>query len=187
MIITYLDLLLQFLDYVKENKASRSLNHMEGNVKDALECLETRHEFCVVILYHEAISVQYMRKIQGPYRQEDNVLRLAALHKRVEMHLCKIIMKLELLIGPDVVPATGSLDGKQWDRPEAIYAVQCYAQDLPHLKQLLTQFCVGALETWCQFSAEFVEGGEISKASEENMNAHGWRALMMPTNLHLAL
>ncbi|PBK91256.1 hypothetical protein ARMGADRAFT_932911 [Armillaria gallica] len=178
VIITYMDLLLKFLDYVKENKASRSLNHMEGNVKDAFECLETRHEFCVVTLYHEAISVPYMHKIRGPYQQEDNVLRLAALHKHVENHLCKIIMQPELLIGPTVSPKTGLFDGKQWDRPEAIYAVQHYAQDLPHLKPLLTQFCVGALETWRRFSAEFVQGREISKASEENIE----RAWMESTN-----
>ncbi len=32
VIITYLDLLLKFLGYVKDNKASHSLNHMENNV-----------------------------------------------------------------------------------------------------------------------------------------------------------
>ncbi len=75
------------------------------------------------------------------------MLYLAALHKHVKNHLCKIIMQPELLIELTILPKTGLFNGKQWDQPQAIYDVQCYAQDLPHLKPLLTQFCVNALET----------------------------------------
>ncbi len=51
--------------------------------------------------------------------------------------LVTIIATPELLIGPEVSHMTGSLDGKLWDQPDAVYAVQRYAPELPHLKDLL--------------------------------------------------
>ncbi|PBK81225.1 hypothetical protein ARMGADRAFT_1039507 [Armillaria gallica] len=122
VIIMYLDLLLKFLQYMKDNKA---------------------------------FSILYMHEIWGPLCLEDNILKLAGLHKMIETHLCKVIMKPELLIG--------------WET---------YAPDLPYLKALLTQFCIGALETWQRFSAEFADDGAIAKVSEENIE----KAWMESTN-----
>ncbi|KAJ3905934.1 hypothetical protein F5879DRAFT_1072667 [Lentinula edodes] len=60
-----------FLMYVKQNKGSMKLNHMEQNVFDGLQDIPTRHEFVVITLYWLAISVPYMREIRGPYVTED--------------------------------------------------------------------------------------------------------------------
>lgn len=112
IIITYLDLILQFLTYVEQNKASRTLNHMEHNVKHGCEDNPTQHEFAVITIYYQAIGVHYVHEICGPLWSETNVLKLGSLHERVKSHLHKIIADPDLLLGPDMSYETGSLDGK---------------------------------------------------------------------------
>ncbi|KAK0184073.1 hypothetical protein F5146DRAFT_1106155 [Armillaria mellea] len=149
IIITYLDLILQFLTYVEQNKASQTLNHMEHNVKHGCEDNATQYEFA-------AIGVPYMCEIRGPLR--------SPLHERVKSHLCKIIADPDLLLSPDMSYETGSLDEKLWEMPEAIYAVlQCKPQ-LPQLSPLLT---------WERFTSEFLAGGAINTATSEQME-HAW-------------
>jgi hypothetical protein len=58
------------------------------------------------------------------------------------------------------------MDGKVWDRPESIYAIQALAPTLPHLRGALVAFLEGALDTWERFSAEYAPGGEIASASD---------------------
>ena len=93
-------------------------------------------------------------------------------------HCCKIIGDPNLLISPSASYATGTLDSKIWDNPEAIYAVLHYAPNLPHLQGVLIAFFNGALETWVQFSSEFAPDGDITQAT----NSEQHRAFMLPTN-----
>ena len=93
-------------------------------------------------------------------------------------HCCKIIDDPDLLISPSASYATGTLDSKIWDNPEAIYAVLQYAPNLPHLQGVLIAFFNGALETWVQFSSEFAPDGDIAQAT----NSKQHRAFMLPTN-----
>ncbi|KAK6981256.1 hypothetical protein R3P38DRAFT_3234525 [Favolaschia claudopus] len=155
VLLTYLDYFVRFLTYVKENKGSRKLNHMEQNVFDGLHDLPTRTELCATTMYYQAISVPYMREIRGANASEDN-----------------------LLIGPSVSPETASLDGQPWDHPKAVLAVQKYAPELPHLKDLTKTMLMGARVAWIRFSGEYTEDGAIAEATEEQMD----RAQMEKTN-----
>jgi hypothetical protein len=129
-------------------------------------------------LYWLSISVPYMREIRGPFRANDNVLLLGELHQRVIRHIDTLIKEPERLIGPNASYSTGSLDGNGWERPEAFYAVQRYAQDLPHLKELLVAFLEAARDTWKRFSAEYEAGGDIAAATPEQID----KAWMESTN-----
>ncbi|THU79225.1 hypothetical protein K435DRAFT_698291 [Dendrothele bispora CBS 962.96] len=178
VLITYLELFIQFLIYVKENKVSRKLNHMEQNVLDGLQCIPTRHEICVITLYWLSISVPYMREVRGPYREKDNVLELGKLHRHVVAFIDVLINDPNLLIGSDASYEKGSLDGQLWERPEAFYAVHRHIPHLPHLQGVLIAFLKGARETWLRFSSEYADGGAISKATSEQIE----RAWMESTN-----
>ncbi|KAF8059554.1 hypothetical protein FPV67DRAFT_1709185, partial [Lyophyllum atratum] len=178
VLITYLDLFIKFLTYVKENKGSRKLNHMEQNVWEGLHCIATRHEIVVITLYWLAISVPYMREVRGPFRKHDNVLQLGDLHKRVISHIDKLITSPELLIGLDTSWKDATLDGLMWERPEAFYGAQRYAHELPHLKELMVAFLRGARITWLRFMSEFRDDGALAKASPEQVE----RAWMESTN-----
>ncbi len=56
IIITYLDLIFQFLSYGEQNKASQTLNHMERNVKHGCKDNATQYEFAVITIYYQAIG-----------------------------------------------------------------------------------------------------------------------------------
>ena len=59
-LILYLPLFLEFLELIWCKKESRSLNHMESNVKKALQDIPTITELCILALYAQAVSHPYM-------------------------------------------------------------------------------------------------------------------------------
>ena len=65
-----------------------------------------------------------MRQVWGPEQEQKNVLDLGPLHVKVKAHCQSIIDNPELLLGPDASYKTGAMDGRQWKRPKAFYAVQ---------------------------------------------------------------
>ncbi|KAJ3965351.1 hypothetical protein EV361DRAFT_810856 [Lentinula raphanica] len=178
LIITHLDLFIEFLTYVKHNKGSGTLNHMEQNVLNGLHDIPTRHELCAITLYWLAISIPYMREVRGPNAKEDNILRLGGFHKRVIDHIDVLIAHPEYLVGPDASAVAGSLDGLSWERPDAFYAVQSYSPELPHLMAVLVHFLKQARIVWLRFMSEFEDGGMLSSATSEQID----RAFMEKTN-----
>ncbi|KAE9385516.1 hypothetical protein BT96DRAFT_840599 [Gymnopus androsaceus JB14] len=178
LIITHLNLFIEFLTCVQQNKGSRKLNHMELNVLKGLQDPATRLEFCAITLYHLAVSIPYMREIRGPFAKEDNILKLGTFHKRVIDHLDALIKDPSHLVGPNASSEKGSLDGLLWERPDAFYAVQKHAPDHPYLSDILVHMLKRARDTWLRFSSEFEEEGAISLLTPEQIE----RAFMEKTN-----
>ncbi|KAJ7429992.1 hypothetical protein FB451DRAFT_1158984 [Mycena latifolia] len=180
VIVLNMDLLLQFLVYVKENKISRALNHMEMNVQTGLNCWYTRHEFVVISLVNQNHDVRYLLQIRGRLRTEDNLLKLGELHENVKDHLRRIIANPKLITAPDATWETATLDGKPWDKPEVVYAALAMISrwELVHVDALVVAFCKGALEAWSRFDTEWAEDGPASKLSPANIE----RAWLEATN-----
>ncbi|KAJ3774381.1 hypothetical protein FB446DRAFT_639948 [Lentinula raphanica] len=180
VIITYLDLFIEFLTYVKQNKGSGTLNHMEQNVFEGLQDIPMHHEIIVITLYWLAISVPYMREIRGPYASEDNILSLGPLHRQLIDHIDILIEHPKYLIGPNASSEKGSLDGRAWERPKAFFASQKYASDLPHTKLLLVHFLKSARVSWVRFSSKLLPGEPLypGQFSAEQLE----RAWMEKTN-----
>ncbi|KAL1672527.1 hypothetical protein EV122DRAFT_224505 [Schizophyllum commune] len=180
VVLTYLDLFIQFLEYVRDSKASEKLNHMEKNVLDALRCRKTIREVVLIVLYSQAISIPYMREIRGPFRSYDSVLDQAPLHRKVITHLEKIATHPELLISASLDSTVSAVDGKQWSAPDAVYAActwiqRCSEQEKNDMKCQLTAACTSAIDTWRRFSTEFEQ---VEEASQKNIR----RAPMANTN-----
>jgi hypothetical protein len=178
--IVHLPIYIQFLEFVRNKKETRTWTNMERNIWTALHDIPTITELCVLTLYGQAVTHPYMRKVRGSQREHSNLLDLGPLHEKVKDHCRLLIRNPELLYGPEVSYEKASMDGKLWDRPEAIYAVQALANGLPHLRGALIAFLEGALETWERFSAEFAPGGEIANASAVQKH----NAWMPTTNDH---
>ncbi|KAJ7474992.1 hypothetical protein FB451DRAFT_1034862 [Mycena latifolia] len=180
IIVLHMELLLQFLVYVRENKASRALNHMELNVERGLLCWYTRHEFVVIALLNQNIDVPYMLEVRGPLRTEDNLLKLGELHRKVKEHLKKIIANPKLVTGADAIFTTATLNGRPWEKPEVVYAALARISEwrLEHVDALVVAYCKGTLATWSRFDTEWSEEGPISKLSPENIE----RAWLEVTN-----
>ncbi|KAJ7432104.1 hypothetical protein B0H11DRAFT_1890622 [Mycena galericulata] len=174
-ILVHLPIYIEFLGFIRDRKDSLKFNHMESNIYKALLDTSTRTELAVLALYGQAITHPYMRSAR---KAHTNILTLGPLHSRLLAHLRLIISQPALLCGPEASFETGALDGKPWERPEAIYAILALAPTLPHLQGVLVAFFEGALETWIRFTAEFTAEGGISSLSAEEQD----RAWMPATN-----
>ncbi|KAJ7149386.1 hypothetical protein C8R43DRAFT_887885, partial [Mycena crocata] len=169
ILVLHMDLLLQFLGYVKENKISRSLNHMELNVLKGLPM--DRHEFVVIALANQNWDVPYMRDVRGPMRSETNLLKLGNLHHRLKLHLEKVIENPQLITGPETTYETATLDGRPWEKPEVVYAALARISEweVIYINELLVTYCKGALATLPRFTTEWAEDGAIAKLTPENI------------------
>ena len=111
------------MELVHDLKDKRTFTNIEKNVYSALDDEPTIMELCVLVLYSQSISHPYMQVVHGPDASTTNLLDLGPIHNQVMDYCCKIISDPDLLISPSASYATGTLDSKIWDNPEAIYAV----------------------------------------------------------------
>jgi hypothetical protein len=153
---------------------------MEQNIFEGLKDIPTLTELCVLALYAQAISHPYMRVVHGSGERRINAIELGPFHKCMIAHCKAIIADPSLLLGAECDFATGTLDEKNWEQPDVLYAVQQLSGSLPHLTGCLVSFFEGALETWERFCSEFDEGGMISQLSE----AEKEHVFIQPTNDH---
>jgi hypothetical protein len=174
VVVLYYELMIKFLEQVRDKKRPAGLNHLEQNIYNALHDIPTLTELCVLCLYCQSISAPYMRVVRS--KDSDNALNLGPLHEKVKSHCQLIVSSPELLVGPTATYKTGSMDKQEWDSSEAFAKVQTLAPKLPHLIPALVEFFKGALDTWIRFSQEFATGGVIDQSTVEQ------RALaFMPT------
>jgi hypothetical protein len=106
-----------------------------------------------------------------------NILDLGSLHSKLILHLSTLITDVDTILGPATEYKTATLNGKPFERPEAVYVIQRLASDTltyPHLHRLLKAFLEGAKETWIRFTSEFAPGGLIDRSSASN-----WRSAFM--------
>ncbi|RDX55446.1 hypothetical protein OH76DRAFT_1452442 [Lentinus brumalis] len=167
---------LSFLEFVRDRKQSPGLTNIEQNVYNGLQDPATLTELAVLALYAQAVTHPYMRVA----RIHQNGLKLGPLHEKLKAHVKRLIENPDLLLAPGATYKTGSLDGREWERPEVFTAIQQAASGLPHLRDILIGFLKGALRTWDRFTVEFAAGGAIDQASEAELDA----AYILPTNDH---
>ncbi|TFY78907.1 hypothetical protein EWM64_g5098, partial [Hericium alpestre] len=170
----YVDYLLQ----AKDRKEKRTFTNLELNVYKALHDILTITELCVLTLYSQSISHPYLREVRSADQKHTNVLDLGPLHEKVIAHCRKIIENSDILLASDATHEEGTLDGQNWERPEAFYVVQKLKGDLPHLSNVLVAFFEGALETWERFVKEYMTDGSFASLTP-SLCAQAW---MQATN-----
>ena len=165
VLIQYCKKFLEFLEFVRDSKEKPGLNNMEQNLYLALQDQPTLTELATLALYAQAISHPYMRQIRSS--SDINMLDLGPLHTQVQEHIQKLIDNPELLLSSHASFVDAAIDGKEWERPDAVAAILEMRPELPHLADVLVAFLKGALATWKRFTTEFVPGGLIDGASAE--------------------
>jgi hypothetical protein len=166
------------MEHVRRKKGSGVLNHLEQNILKALKCPATLAELIVIALYGQAISKPYMRLVRIATAQGKGIAELAPLHALVQTHLEALINNPLLLLAPNALAATATLDRCEWEDPEVIAALRMHDSMLPYLSDLFVAFCRGALQTWVRFTEEFLPGGPLDSLTQEQSE----RAFMPPTN-----
>ncbi|KAI0324778.1 hypothetical protein GY45DRAFT_1349231 [Cubamyces sp. BRFM 1775] len=179
-LLVHLQLYRDFLELVRDKKTTGMFNHMERNVHKGLHDIPTLTELCVLALYRQSVCHPYMREVRGPQDGLTNHLDLGPLHEWLKAYMARIIADPDILLAPEAMYATASLDGKPWERPAVLVSVLELASTLPHLRSALVEFFAGALETWERFTAEFAPGGTIASLSKKH------RELAMSLHQHNA-
>jgi hypothetical protein len=178
VLITYLALYVEFMEWIRDGKDKSGFTNLEKNVYLGLQDIPTQTELSVLALYAQAISHPYMRNVRGPGTENINMLDLGPLHFKVEKHMEKVINDPSVLLPPHGSYESGTMDGEPWNNPEVVNAIYQLGPSLPHLKFVLVAFFKGALETWKRFTSEFQKGGLIDQATAEEKEL----ARMPPTN-----
>ncbi|KAF8957951.1 hypothetical protein BDZ97DRAFT_1924091 [Flammula alnicola] len=120
-------------------------------------------------------------KARGLGTESVNVLDLKDFHVEVRDFIQSICDNPDLLLAADATPKLGSLDGKDWERPDVIEAIQNLSPKMPHLKDLVIAFFAGTLATWLRFTDEFAPGGLIDTCTAEEL-AQAWMLTTNDTN-----
>src|SRR5258705_14021346 len=97
---------------------------------------------------------------------------------QVQEHMDRIIANPSLLISPNVVHTTGTMDGTEWERPTAVAKILTIIPSLPHVEDVLIAYFEEVLVTWKCFTSEFDAGGLIDQATDAEKSL----AWMSPTN-----
>ncbi|TFY75731.1 hypothetical protein EWM64_g8282 [Hericium alpestre] len=178
-LLVHLEIFIDFLNLIRDAKDKGLFTHMELNVYNALHDPSTLSELAALSLYSQTISHPYMGFVRGSASR--NAMDLGLYHQAVIAHCEKIVANPDLLLDSGS-PSETTLDGSNWERPEAVYAIRRLYQDgkLPFLKELLTAFFKGAVIGWGRFTTEFAPGGRIDQATPREREA----AFVRPTNDH---
>ena len=177
VLLLYLEIFIEFLEYIRNKKQNKRFSHMEQNLWNALHCQATKTELAVLAMYAQVISHPYMTKIRATDLQV-NALDLGPIHNKVYEHMKQIIQNPSIILGPNATYGTGTLDGEPWQSQAVFDAVQNMAPELPHLQPVLVKFFKGAQETWKKFTSEYAPGGLIDEATTAEKDL----AWMPPTN-----
>ncbi|EUC55749.1 hypothetical protein RSOL_133880 [Rhizoctonia solani AG-3 Rhs1AP] len=169
---------IDYMEHMRKQRASGTLNHLELNLVKALNCPATLGELLSISLYGQIISKPYMRLVRSATAAGRGLADLASLHTLVQSHLQSIIANPSLLLGLKSAERSATLDGTDWENPKVLEALRAHESKLPYLPDLFVAFCQGTLQTWTRFTDEFLPGGSIASLTPEQQT----KAFMPPTN-----
>lgn len=107
-----------------------------------------------------------------------SVSELGDLHNSVKLQLQAIASNPEDLINGIHTVKLDYLSNENWSEPGVFTELKNWANTMPYLPELLSAFCLGALETWGRFTQDLMPGDiPLSLSPEETM-----KSFAPPTN-----
>ncbi|KAF7341070.1 hypothetical protein MSAN_02093100 [Mycena sanguinolenta] len=165
-LLAYLEEHRTFMDFVKDQKSKRTLNHMEQNIVKGINCPRTIAQMIAFVLFCMAVMHPYALQVRGPGTENLDMLDLGPLHDSVKVHMRKLIDNPKLLVS-DALDSykLATLDGKPW-RDEKAWAA-CVQLAPTHLDvvPLISAGLKEALDCFERFTEEFAKGGRIDTAT----------------------
>jgi len=169
---------IEYMEHVRKQRATGTLNHLELNIVKALNCPATLAELLSMSLYGQIIAKPYIRLVHGATAEGKGLADLTSLHTRVQCCLQDIISNPSLILCLKSHAPTVTLDGSKWENSDVAKALQNHREKLPYLGNLFVAFCQGALQTWARFTDELSPSGPIASLTSEQYD----KAFMPPTN-----
>ncbi|KAF9023347.1 hypothetical protein BDZ89DRAFT_1192387 [Hymenopellis radicata] len=175
-IIAHLALYIEFLEFIREHKGSGQWTNLEENIYNALHCHATLADLVAMTLYSQSCDIPYMRIVRTEIL---NQLDLPPTNDKAKALCRKVIADPGILCGSEVDYKTAALDGKQWQRPDAVYAARAMVSKLPLVAECVKFTFEGALETWERFTEDERSQQRVGLTEQQKLNH-----LLKPTNDH---
>ncbi|KAJ6449258.1 hypothetical protein C8R45DRAFT_849842 [Mycena sanguinolenta] len=171
-LLSYLEEHRNFVNFVKDQKSKRTLNHMEQNIVKGLHCPKTIAQMIAFVLFCMAVMHPYALQVRGPGTEKLNMLDLGPLHDSVKVHMRKLIDNPSLLVSSSAdAYKLATLDGKPWSDQNAWAACVQLAPTHPDVVPLISAGLKEGLECFERFTEEFAVGGRIDTATPEERRA----------------
>ncbi|KAJ7692735.1 hypothetical protein B0H17DRAFT_1200311 [Mycena rosella] len=165
-IISHLEKHRQFMQFVKDHKTKRTLNHLEQNIVKGLYCLKTLAQIVLLVLFCMSLMHPYAHRVRGEGTEKLNILDLGPFHASVKAHIQKLIENPDILLfSSEDSYKLATLDGLPWSDLKAWSECVKLAPTLPDLKPLLLAGLKRALSCWERFTSEFEAGGLIDRST----------------------
>ncbi|KAJ6489320.1 hypothetical protein C8R47DRAFT_1215669 [Mycena vitilis] len=173
-VISYFNMHLAFMEFVKDHKVKRGLNHMESNILKGMNCKKTMAMMVVFVLFCMAVMHPYAGLVRGPGTEELNILDLGPLHDSVKRHIQKLIDNPSLLFSTfSDSYKDATLDGRPWSDMKAWAECVRLAPTLPDIVPLALAGLKSSLARFEKFTTEFEAGGLIDlSTAAERLAAH---------------
>ncbi|KAF7378023.1 hypothetical protein MSAN_00226200 [Mycena sanguinolenta] len=170
-LLAYLEEHRTFMDFVKDQKSKRTLNHMEQNIVKGINCPRMIAQMIAFLLFCMAVMHPYALQVRGPGTENLNMLDLGPLHDSVKAHMHKLIDNLRLLLSdaPDSYKLA-TLDGKPWRNKKVWAAGVQLAPTHIDVVPLISAGLKAALDCFERFTEEFAKGGQIDTATPAGGN-----------------
>ncbi|KAJ7703412.1 hypothetical protein B0H16DRAFT_1347152 [Mycena metata] len=160
-IIVNLPVYREMMQFIRDRKMSLAYTNLEKNIWEGINDLRTIVELVVLLWYGQNFSHPVMRIVRarsstgGP----QNLWDMGPALRQLIAHLECVIADPDIIMGPNLTHTTASMDGKPWERPEAMYAAHALLPTLPlnEVRVVFVEFLEGALETWRRFGSDILE------------------------------
>ncbi|KAF8900532.1 hypothetical protein CPB85DRAFT_1418086 [Mucidula mucida] len=167
VIIAHLPLYIEFFKFIREHKASGQWTNIEQNIYTALHDDGTLSDLVCMTLYSQSVDIPYMVIVRG---QIQNQLDLPPTHDKVKALCRRVIADPYIVCGLDMSYKMASLNGKQWQRPDAVYAALALIPRLPLIPEGTKATFEGALETWERFTEDERSAQRVGMTEKQKMD-----------------
>ncbi|KAJ6601899.1 hypothetical protein DFH09DRAFT_1069447 [Mycena vulgaris] len=129
VLLLHRDLLLRYLEHMRDRKGNRHFTNVEKNVYDGLQDARTETELAVLPAYGQSLSRQYISQARGKDCEEKSLLALGPLHEQVKAVCRAVVADPDVILGSDALWVTASMDGTPWDNPELLSHAKMFFPD----------------------------------------------------------
>jgi hypothetical protein len=142
-VIVNLNFYQTYMQHIHNVKSKAGFNNMEQNIDLALRCPSTQTELRAAAAYCELVDRPYITGVRAAEKNGENLLDLGPLHTQVIDYCLRVADNPDIILRteeshPDMYPAT--FLGQPPERIAVMKAVYAQADDLPHLKAMVSAF-----------------------------------------------
>ncbi|KAJ7358185.1 hypothetical protein DFH08DRAFT_802029 [Mycena albidolilacea] len=140
-IIVNLTVYRELMQFIRDRKMSLAYTNLEKNIWDAINDLRTIVELVVLLWYGQSFSKPVKRVVRSRTSTGGlpNLWDMGPVLEGVITHCERVIADPDIIMSPNLSYETASMDGRPWERPEAMYTAHALLPTLPRNEARVAQ------------------------------------------------